>query len=77
MHGVVEDFLRGGGFEARILSSGEEALTLFKKKVADYKTLVTDIDRRRAPVGGEVARQVREVAAALLGGALAAVCLYP
>jgi hypothetical protein len=48
MHGVIEDFLRGGGFEARILSSGEEALTLFKGKVADYKALVTDIDRRRA-----------------------------
>jgi DNA-binding response OmpR family regulator len=30
LHGVVEDALIEGGFEADILSSGEEALTLFK-----------------------------------------------
>jgi ActR/RegA family two-component response regulator len=30
LQGVVEDFLRQGGFDAHILSSGEEALTLFR-----------------------------------------------
>jgi hypothetical protein len=35
--------LKDGGFEPHILSSGEEALTLFKGKVADYQALVTDV----------------------------------
>jgi CheY-like chemotaxis protein len=62
--GVVEDFLRGGGFEAHVLSSGEEALTLFRGKVADYKALVTDVNLKGALDGWEVARQIRQMAAA-------------
>ena len=39
LQGVVEDFLREGGFETHALSSGEEALTLFRGKVAEYRAL--------------------------------------
>ena len=36
LQGLVEEALREGGFETAILSSGEEALTLFRGKVAPY-----------------------------------------
>jgi hypothetical protein len=52
LQGVVEDFLREGGFETHAFSSGEEALTLFRGRVAEYRALVT-----------EVAKQIREIAA--------------
>jgi DNA-binding response OmpR family regulator len=64
LHGLIEDALKDGGFEPHILSSGEEALTLFKGKVADYKALVTDVNLKGAMSGWEVARQIREAAAA-------------
>jgi len=63
LQGVVEDFLRQGGFETHILSSGEEALTLFRGKVAEYKALVTDVSLKGTLNGWEVARQIRETAA--------------
>jgi DNA-binding response OmpR family regulator len=63
LQGMVEDFLREGGFETHVLSSGEEALTLFRGKVADYKVLVTDVNLKGALSGWEVARQIRETAA--------------
>jgi hypothetical protein len=63
LQGVVEDFLRQGGFETHILSSGEEALTLFRDKVAEYKALVTDVNLKGTLNGWEVARQIRETAA--------------
>ena len=63
LEGVVEDFLREGGFETHALSSGEEALTLFRGKVANYKALVTDVNLKGTLSGWEVARQVREIAA--------------
>jgi DNA-binding response OmpR family regulator len=58
---VVEDALTEGGFAADILSSAEEALTLFKGRVKDYKALVTDVALRGRLSGWEVAAQIREV----------------
>jgi DNA-binding response OmpR family regulator len=63
LQGVVEDFLREGGFETHALSSGEEALTLFRGKVAKYSALVTDVSLKGRLSGWEVARQIREIAA--------------
>jgi DNA-binding response OmpR family regulator len=63
LQGVVEDFLREGGFETHALSSGEEALTLFRGKVAEYSVLVTDVSLKGRLSGWEVARQIREIAA--------------
>jgi hypothetical protein len=39
LQGLVEEALREGGFETAILSSGEEALTLFRGRVAPYGAL--------------------------------------
>lgn len=63
LQGVVEDFLREGGFETHALSSGEEALTLFRGRVAEYRALVTDVSLKGTINGWEVAKQIRESAA--------------
>jgi DNA-binding response OmpR family regulator len=52
--------LKEAGFETDILSSGEEALTLFQGHLRNYKALVTDIDLKGRMTGWEVAAQIRE-----------------
>ena len=59
LQGIVEDALAEGGFEADILSSAEEALTLFKSGSKNYKILVTDVTLKGRLSGWDVARQVR------------------
>ena len=61
LQGIVEEALVDGGFGTDILSSGEEALTLFKGGLKDYKALVTDVNLKGRLSGWEVARQVREI----------------
>lgn len=63
LQGLVEEALREGGFDTAILSSGEEALTLFRGKVAPYRALVTDVNLKGSLSGWEVAKQIREMAA--------------
>jgi len=60
VQGLVEEWLTEGGFEADILSSGEEALTLFNGKLKPYKALVTDINLKGTMSGWDVARRIRE-----------------
>jgi DNA-binding response OmpR family regulator len=62
LQGVVEEALTDGGFASDILSSGEEALTLFKGRgLKNYKALVTDVSLKGRMSGWEVARQIREI----------------
>jgi DNA-binding response OmpR family regulator len=61
LQGVVEEALIEGGFETDILSSGEEALTLFRGRLKNYKALVTDVGLKGTMSGWEVARQIREI----------------
>jgi DNA-binding response OmpR family regulator len=61
LQGVVEDALTEGGFDTDILSSGEEALTLFKARIKDYRALVTDVNLKGHLSGWDVAKQVREI----------------
>lgn len=61
LQGVVEETLIEGGFEVDVLSSAEEALTLFKGRVKNYKALVTDVTLKGRINGWEVARQIRKV----------------
>jgi DNA-binding response OmpR family regulator len=44
LQGIVEEALRDGGFETDILSSAEEAPTLFKSGSKNYRALVTDVN---------------------------------
>jgi DNA-binding response OmpR family regulator len=60
LQGIVEDALIEAGFEADILSSAEEALTLFRSGSKNYKVLVTDVTLKGRLSGWDVARQVRE-----------------
>ena len=60
IQGIVEDALTEGGFATHILSSGEEALTLFRGKLKFYKALVTDVALKGRLNGWEVAAQIRE-----------------
>lgn len=61
LQGIVEEALIDGGFETDILSSGEEALTLFKGGIKNYKVLVTDVNLKGTLSGWDVARQIREI----------------
>jgi CheY-like chemotaxis protein len=58
---IVEDALTEGGFETAIAQSGEEAVTLLRGKVANYRALVTDINLTGSMSGWEVAKQAREI----------------
>jgi CheY-like chemotaxis protein len=62
LQALIEEALREGGFETAILSSGEEALTLFTGKVADYAVLVADVNLKGTLNRWAVARQIREMA---------------
>lgn len=61
MQGLVEEWLAEGGFGSDILSSGEEALTLFKSGLKNYKALVTDVSLKGRLSGWDIARQIREI----------------
>jgi DNA-binding response OmpR family regulator len=58
---IVEDALNEGGFETAIAPSAEEAVTLLKGKVMDYRALVTDINLKGRMNGWEVAKHAREI----------------
>lgn len=58
---VVEDALTEGGFEPAIAASGEEAVTLLKGRLINYRALVTDISLRGKIDGWEVAQQARQI----------------
>lgn len=60
LQGIIEEALVEGGFETDILSSGEEALTLFRGGVKNYKALVTDVGLKGRLSGWEVAAHFRE-----------------
>ena len=60
LQGIVEDALIEGGFETDVVSSGEEALTLFRGGLKNYKVLVTDVGLKGRLTGWEVAAQIRE-----------------
>src|SRR5882672_7395797 len=60
VQGIVEQALIDGGFATDILSSGEEALTLFRSGLKNYKALVADVSLKGRLSGWEVATQIRE-----------------
>ena len=60
LQGIIEEALEDGGFETDILSSGEEALTLFRGGLKKYKALVTDVALKGRLSGWEVAAHFRE-----------------
>jgi DNA-binding response OmpR family regulator len=61
VHGMVDDALAEGGFEVAIAATGEEAVTLLKGRLHEYRALVTDINLLGRLDGWEVARAAREI----------------
>jgi CheY-like chemotaxis protein len=61
VQGLVADALTEGGFATAVAPSAEEAVTLLKGKVADYRALVTDIRLTGSMSGWEIAKQAREM----------------
>ena len=60
LQGILEDALAEAGFETDILSSAEEALTLFMGGTKKYKALVTDVRLMGRLSGWDVARRMRK-----------------
>ena len=58
---LVDEALIEAGFETAIAASAEEAVTLLKGKVANYKALVTDINLKGLMNGWEVAKAARVI----------------
>jgi CheY-like chemotaxis protein len=58
---VAEEALSDAGFETAVAPSAEEAVTLLRSKVMDYRALVTDISLKGRMTGWEVAKQAREI----------------
>jgi DNA-binding response OmpR family regulator len=58
---IVEDALIEGGFAPAFAPSGEEAVTLLKGRLINYRLLVTDIHLKGRIDGWDVARQAREI----------------
>jgi DNA-binding response OmpR family regulator len=61
IQGILEDALVEGGFATDILSSGEEALTLFRGRLKQYRALVTDVALSGRLNGWEVVSRIREL----------------
>jgi len=60
LQGIVEEALAEGGFATDILSSGEEALTLFRGGLKNYRAVVADVGLKGRLSGWEVAAKIRE-----------------
>jgi DNA-binding response OmpR family regulator len=58
---MVDEALKEAGFETAIAPSAEEAVTLLKGNVMNYRALVTDINLRGRMTGWEVAKQARQI----------------
>jgi CheY-like chemotaxis protein len=58
---IIDEALRDGGYEPAVAASGEEAVTLLKSRLYEYRVLVTDIHLKGQLNGWEVARAAREI----------------
>jgi CheY-like chemotaxis protein len=58
---LIDEALCDGGYEPAVAASGEEAVTLLKGRLSDYRALVTDITLAGKIDGWEVARAAREI----------------
>ena len=61
IQGLVMEALSEGGFEAAIVSSGEEAITLLVGERTNYRALITDINLLGKLDGWDVVKRAREL----------------
>ncbi|QQO34491.1 response regulator [Bradyrhizobium diazoefficiens] len=60
---MLEEALSEAGFRPQILSSAEEAATVLRSGIYEFRALVTDVGLKGATTGWDLARLVRERAA--------------
>ena len=60
LQAVVEEALLEAGFATDILSSAEEALTLFRSGMKEYRAVVANVNLKGTLSGWELARQLRQ-----------------
>jgi DNA-binding response OmpR family regulator len=58
---IVAQMLSEGGYDADMVASGEEAVSLLNKHKGKYRALVTDIKVQGKMDGWEVAQHAREI----------------
>jgi DNA-binding response OmpR family regulator len=58
---IVEESLSDGGFQVKVVGSGEEALALLKDETTSFDALVTDIHLIGKVEGWEIGRSAREI----------------
>ncbi|WP_454633718.1 response regulator [Bradyrhizobium cenepequi] len=60
IQGMLEDALTEAGFRPQILSSAEEAATVLKSGLYEFRALVTDVNLKGTTSGWDLARLARE-----------------
>ncbi|QAU44350.1 response regulator [Bradyrhizobium guangzhouense] len=58
---IVEDALSEGGFHIETVKTGEEAITLLKSGLRQYRAVVTDVNLLGRLDGWDIARAAREI----------------
>jgi DNA-binding response OmpR family regulator len=58
---IVTDALTDGGYQAKISSSGEDAVKLIEADVSKYRALLTDVNLSGELTGWDVAKRAREL----------------
>jgi response regulator RpfG family c-di-GMP phosphodiesterase len=58
---IIDEAIRDGGYEPAVAASGEEAVILLKRRLYEYRVLVTDINLKGQLNGWEVARAARAI----------------
>lgn len=58
---VVTDALTDGGYQAKVSSSGEDAVKLIEPDVGKYRALLTDVNLSGELTGWDVAKRAREL----------------
>lgn len=58
---VVTDALTDGGYQAKVSSSGEDAVKLIEPDVGKYRALLTDVNLSGELTGWDIAKRAREL----------------
>ncbi|EKS41487.1 response regulator [Afipia broomeae] len=61
LQALLEEALKDGGYDGKVVSTGEEAIKLFDADEPKYRALITDVNLGRKVDGWDVARRAREI----------------
>ncbi|WP_041711446.1 response regulator [Afipia broomeae] len=61
LQALFEETLKDGGYDVKVVSTGEDAIKLLDADEPKYRALVTDVNLGRKVDGWDVARRAREI----------------